>query len=39
MKKFLKPDVEVVTILTEDVITASSEEWGITVPEEGEDLD
>lgn len=38
MKKFLKPDVEVVTILTEDVITAS-EEWGITVPEEGEDLD
>lgn len=39
MKKFLKPDVEVVTILTEDVITASSAEWDITVPNEGENLD
>lgn len=38
MKKFLEPTVEIINISAVDVITAS-EEWEVSVPEDGDNLD
>jgi hypothetical protein len=38
MKKFVEPTVEIINISAVDVITAS-EEWEVSVPEGGDNLD